>query len=187
VRCPPSVGVESSLPLSGTSHLCIYRWRCLPLFTKNRSEASFVGSVLYMWSDRSAGPQWPPLCWCRELATSKLYISSMHIQMAVPSSRHEEQKPSKLRLLCPLHVVVSCSCGPIGTQVRSGLSSVGVESSLPLSYTSHLCISRMLVPSSGHEEQKPSKLRPSRVAARLLCPVHDRGASVVSCVVHVVR
>jgi hypothetical protein len=85
--------------------------------------------------------------------------------------------------------VVSCACGPVGTQVRSGLPSVGVESSLPLSYTCHVAVHiQMAMPASGHEEQEPSKLCPSRTAARLLFPVvHEARRSDVSCPVHVVR
>ena len=48
--------------------------------------------------------------------------------------RHER---TAARLLCPVHdasrSVVSCACGPVGPQVRSGLPSVGVERQLATS------------------------------------------------------
>ena len=129
----PSVGVssESSLPLSCTSNVRISRWRCLPLVTKHRSPGGFVRHaplraccVLYTrrvallcpvhvvrcdrYAARSTVRCLPSVRVESSLATSKLYISYVHRYpdgCAFLGSGHEEQKPSKLRLLCPLHVV----------------------------------------------------------------------------------
>ena len=99
------------------------------------------------------------------LPASKLYMSSVHIQMAVRAvlwSRRTEAKQASfvrhepLRVCCVLSYtrrvccVLSCACGPVGTQVRSGLPSVGVERQLATSklYMSSVHI-QMAVPSSG--------------------------------------
>ena len=152
-----------------------------------------------MWSGRSAGPQWPPLC-CKERrgVESSLPLSyTCHLCISrwrcLASSGHEEQKKSNLassdrhtaaRLLCPVATRGASLCCVLN--MWSGRSAGAVASPtlmwraryLPLSYTCHLCISRWrCLPLVTKKISKTSKLRPRR-ASVVSC---TRGASLVSC------